>query len=511
MDELRDLFRRPLTLDPLWFFLPILGIVFAISLNPIPPHDYWWALVMGREILKSGAIPESNLFLYTLEQGAPFHNQPWLGQVWLYQLRHFGDGASVIVRNVLSLVGMGLVLFAALRRASDPRVVGLLGMAFLTVMIPTLSVRTQIFALVPFAYLIWSIFAVAEGRKWLWLLPNVFLAVIWANTHGSFVLGPVLLLGALGAIVIEDLDRREFRWRIWLEWSGVWCLVTLATFLNPSGWSIYGYVVHLAVSSNVASTVTEWAPPDVQTAHGQVFLALHTAGLIILWIHRKRLRIFEVGLLLAVTYLAASSVRNVVWWAMLWVVVLTPHLAIWARGWERSVASVRQGLIHGVILSLLAGLAIVVQPGLLHGAFVDATTKGIARKTGEGEKILAEKTPIEILQKLHKQHDGRVFHDQAIGGLVEWVYAADGPRQVAFVDQRMELIPEEIWQQYFLISNAGPGWMELLDRWQIEVAVLNIFEQWPLIQSLYRESQWEVKYIDQIHVVFVRSLDRRQD
>jgi hypothetical protein len=53
--------------------------------------------------------------------------------------------------------------------------------------------------------------------------------------------------------------------------------------------------------------------------------------------------------------------------------------------------------------------------------------------------------------------------------------------------------------------------MELLDRWQIEVAVLNIFEQWPLIQSLYRESQWEVKYIDQIHVVFVRSLDRGQD
>ncbi len=227
--------------------------------------------------------------------------------------------------------------------------------------------------------------------------------------------------------------------------------------------------------------------------------------------HRKHLRVFEVGLLLAVTYLAASSVRNVVWWAMVWIVVLAPCLARWTSGWARSEASERQGWIHAALLGTLAMVVVLAQPGLLHSVFVEVTTGGIARQMGEGEKILAEKTPIELLNRLYLQHKGRVFHDQAIGGLVEWVYAAERPGQVAFVDQRMELIPEEIWEQYFLISNAGPGWMEMLDRWQVEVAVLNVFDQWPLIQSLYREPSWELQHVDQIHVVFVRSLDRREN
>ncbi len=95
------------TLLPIWLLLPLVGVIIAATLEPIPPHDYWWHLVMGREIASTGVVPSSNLFLYTLPQSLPFVDQPWLAQWILYQVHHVaGYAGGVLLRNFLVLAAV---------------------------------------------------------------------------------------------------------------------------------------------------------------------------------------------------------------------------------------------------------------------------------------------------------------------------------------------------------------------------------------------------------------------
>src|ERR1019366_4771230 len=72
--------------------------------------------------------------------------------------------------------------------------------------------------------------AVAElhrpGKKMLWMLP--LLGLLWANMHGSFLLGPaILLIYAVGRVA-------RFR-----DYSLAALLSLLATFVNPYGWRLH--------------------------------------------------------------------------------------------------------------------------------------------------------------------------------------------------------------------------------------------------------------------------------
>ena len=75
-----------------------------------------------------------------------------------------------------------------------------------------------------------------------WLLPLV--QAIWVNSHGLFVLGPIILVAFLIDHIAGAIGRRrtrsttgnssETRW--WLHLGGAALAVVLACLLNPYGW-----------------------------------------------------------------------------------------------------------------------------------------------------------------------------------------------------------------------------------------------------------------------------------
>src|SRR5690606_19759464 len=139
-----------------------------------------------------------------------------------YKFATIEHGLNVGLRNIFLAGSIFSVLWVGLIRGANPRTVGLLGMAFLTVALPGLAVRTQIFAFIPFALLLATMVLVADGKlrfRWLWI--NLALMALWANTHGSFVLGPVLVLGVTGALVVEGLLAQNHRWKEWGLWAAL--------------------------------------------------------------------------------------------------------------------------------------------------------------------------------------------------------------------------------------------------------------------------------------------------
>lgn len=515
------LLRWPLPLAALWLMIPVVGIVTRLSLDPVAPHDYWWSLTMGKLIAWNAEIPTENLFLYTMPADAPFIVQPWLGQWLLYVLMEAGGHAGpIVVRNVVALLTWAGLVGISLGYRPVPRVVGGVGLLAVAVGSPVFAVRTQMFAFLPYVALVAVVLGVAGGRlRQRWLLAPAALSILWANLHGSFVLAAILpgLCGA--AIALEDwLESGRIRRAHALGWAGATLLAAGGAMVNPRGAAIYRYVWDLTVTSPVSGSVTEWQPPDVTSAYGVVVLAVFVAMLVILGLRRNQARLYEVVLLCATAYLAMGAVRHMFWWAALLLVIMPGHVAglMRLKPWWTSPTSAPQGAVHATFAALLLGVMLLSQPGLW--LYNTAMTQWVAeaRQGGPGRHLLARSNATRLVQGLATAgYPGRIFHSQELGGLLEYVLGTaaqrqDEPlvaaaRQVAFVDQRMEMIPEAIWDEYFSLSSAEPGWQQRLQRDDIRTLLLSPQEQAGLVAAAGASAGWQLVGVDEAHVLYFRA------
>lgn len=513
----RDLLTWPLPLGLLWLLIPVCGLLIRVALEPLTPHDYWWHLAMGRLIEEAGQIPAHNLFVYTLPADLSFHDQPWLGQ-WLMYVgwESFGHGGLVVVRNLIVAVTWVWLVGLGWRRCADPRFTGGVGLAVAAVTGAIFAVRTQMFAFLPYVGLLAVIFGVADRRlRPVWLLPLGLLGALWANLHGSFVLAPVLvgLAGAAEAAEawwragrsLEAVDRR--RLGLWAAGAAVSGLGALA---NPWGPEIYWYVVHLTFLSDLSATVTEWQPPNPGSPFGFLAIVAVLGSLAVLWRRREHVRWYEAALLGATAYLGLSAVRSLFWWGAVAVLVVPRHLAAWvdAPDWRAEQTSTVQGIGHVLVAVMLVAMALLSQPGLPGFALGAEALEGYGRRSGEGAAVLNYKNATELVNRVRREGwTGRIFHDQSIGGLLDFKLGArhpEKPRQVAFVDQRMEMIPPEVWKDYFDLSHAAPNWRELVEEHGIGTMILHPGDQWPLIQALQMSPEWRMRAVGEGHLWFER-------
>jgi hypothetical protein len=511
-------FTWPLPIAAVWLVLPVVGAIVAATLEPIPPHDYWWHLAMGRWIDAHHAIPGSNIFLYTMAADRPFLDQPWLGQWAMWAAFDIaGHTGTVLLRNMLLAASFTAVVAIAWVRGTDARVAGGLTLLAVALAFPVLTVRTRMFAFLPFVAVLWVTFGVADGalrRRWLAMAPVA--TVIWANVHGSFVLAPAIVLGVGGALLAERLlEERRLDASLARDWGLTGLAVLLAGALTPHGFSAYAYVFDLAISSNVASSVTEWMPPDPRTGTGALFAAAVCGTIIVLGVRRSSVRLYEAVVFAGMLYLSASATRSMFWWAAAMPIIVAPHLAalLGQSDSPREAPSTVAGALHAGLVVLAGALIVAVQPGVARGFFGRLIDSGVARRSGEGAWVLNHENAATLVSKIRQDDRQRVFHDQVLGGMLEfWLTDADSPRQVAYVDQRMEFVPQPVWDRYFEVGRAQE-WAGELDRWKVDTLLLSPRSQWPLLQAALVSRDWTVTGIDQSHVLLYRrdSLDRAED
>src|SRR6185369_9494126 len=113
-----------------------------------------------------------------------------------------------------------------------------------------------------------------SGRR-LWLLPPILL--IWANCHGGFFLGWIVL-GAYSAEAV--LLRRPAR-MLWLMSA----LALAVSGLNPNGYRI-PWILLAYRNSYQTSRLLEWSPPVLWPLHWYSVL-LFGAAATLLWVRRR--------------------------------------------------------------------------------------------------------------------------------------------------------------------------------------------------------------------------------
>jgi hypothetical protein len=351
--------RRVLETSPFPILLvSLVGIVLLSVFGPaLVVGDTWLTLMAGREVVEHGLPSTETITL--LGQGATWTDQQWLAQVVFYGAHGLAGMRAVVLLDVL-LVLLALAFATATARTSgaSSRSTFLIGLLAVIAGPWGWTIRAQSAALPLYAGVLWLLVDASRRgvrRRTLLVLP---LLVLWANLHGSVVLGAGLTV--LLALVELVRARR-------LSWTPVALavLAPLCVLATPYGWDIVAYYDLMLVDAPFAPILREWqwSSPSGTTA---LFWALALVAVALLAFRRcrSRLTIYEL-LVLAVTFAGAvQAVRGVIWFALACAAILPVAL-----DGLLTKADVDAPKVNRVIsLVSLAGLAIAILAFLAHSA-----------------------------------------------------------------------------------------------------------------------------------------------
>jgi hypothetical protein len=305
-----------ISIEHVWALTAIAGVLIFLNLNPIRPHDFWWHMAIGREILNTGKIPVVDAYSLTFQgQPYPSYSMFWLMEVFFYLVYSLGGPALIVFSHSLLVSLAYATLLYLCRLISGSWRLAALAMLFAAAVgLNDWNVRPQaVTFLICTTYLL-AIHNLRDGKRKRWLLVFPLGMLVWTNSHGTFFIGFVLIGLWLG----EEL------WSAWrsggveAKWKGLLsplvALVSagLATLLNPRSVGIVTYLTGMLSNSPVQTLVPEWAAPSFNTLQGALFLIGLLFSAAILAVSPKRPTFYQVVTYLFFATLGLKTSRGIV-------------------------------------------------------------------------------------------------------------------------------------------------------------------------------------------------------
>jgi hypothetical protein len=468
---------------PAWVRLALVPVLAFIALAVDRQYllDFWHHLARGRAMIEQGQLVDRDLFTYTVA-GQPFQDVNWLSQLAYYELYQAGGLALVQTVNAL-LVALTLLLLVALcrRKGGSSSVAVVIGVFTFFGLWQILAIRPQTFSLLLFVLLYELLDRAENDRRWL-LLPPVLLA-LWTNLHGAFPAGLMLIgcfLLASAWRAWRDGNLRRDRQTLALALCQAASL--LATLANPYGWGIYLYVGQ--TSSRAADRgILEWLPPRLDMLVGMAWAA--SLGLLVLlsalaWRRGRRPTAREVFLILCFLPLACRSVRMMAWW----LIVFAPMASSWLMALlpvRPTAERTRPSWGAGLTFALLLLAAVLSVPGLEH----------YNPLLGFAPRQRPTEAGLEAVHRYlaERPAGGRLFSRFEWGEYLSW---ACGSHCWVFMDGRIEIIPDDVWQQYLCLTFGEQDWQKILDKYRVDYLVLDAnYHGEGLLAQVQRSPAWQ--------------------
>lgn len=484
----------------------VLGLLFTLrSYFPLWHTDLWGHLAYGRWIFGERALPTTEP-LMPLAEGVPFIDTAWLSQVWGYLMyQQFGTAGMQFLYAFSITVVAGLLAFAVyLRTRNVWAAILTIGVFYWGDYQQLLVVRPQLAGMVCFGAIFVMATAAAWKRWYTWAIPAAFL--VWANVHGSFLVGLAMLAALLLGRAV-DILRRTRNWRMILverKTRGLLYALQLsmvAVLLNPYGLAIYPAIFTVSGNANLQSLI-EWDALTLRMKQGQAAAAISLALICLYRLTPRRITTGEVLLLCGLGAAALWTSRMIVWWAPVAAYYFGLHLAAVWRSWRHKLPGApRVGGLWTVVTLGLVWIFFAYTPFgflLLHGPPQDPE---VAAK--QFRNSVSTQTPVAAVEYLQRNPPrGQMFNSYEWGDYLLWA----GPESTrVFVASHAHLIPEEVWQDYLQIANAAGNWQNKLDVYGVNTIVIDRQHRRTLISRLEEESAtWEKKYADNVAAVFVR-------
>ncbi len=209
-----------------------LALTFLLGIFPLKDADYYWHLRTGDLIRHTGQIPRVDFYTFT-RQGTAWIDLHWLFQVGISWVRqHGGVPALTLAKAVITCVAV-LLLITVRRRSWPVWAMILAWLPALLVLSGRMYVRPETLSLL---YLAMYLAVIGRWHRFpllAWLFPLVQIA--WVNSHGLFVLGPVVLVFAVVDAALRPGAMAPERIRWWRTIVPACIATGFACLVNPYG------------------------------------------------------------------------------------------------------------------------------------------------------------------------------------------------------------------------------------------------------------------------------------
>ncbi len=452
--------------------------------------DTYWHISAGQWILTQHQVPTHDPFSFSMP-GAPWVAHEWGAELLLAVVYHLWSWPGLM----LLIAATTAVTIGYLTRFLSARLEPLHALMFaalaLVMMLSHLLVRPHVLGWALLTVWVGSLLTASEANR---LPPRWLLAlmVLWANVHGSFVIG-LGMAGAIGAEAVLCAVPAE-RWRVARGWSGFVVAGGLCSLLNPQGYHAILFSFQLMHLKVLLATIQEWQQPDFQKAQGLTLWLLVILGLA--FAGRIRLPLVRAALIMGLLCMALAHARNVALLGLLSILMIARPLGSQWREQRPPGADVE---------SLDRWFAAFVAPArsvtICLVCLLAGTAAAVAMYRDKPEPP-ANITPQRALQALLATGAGsRILNAYHLGGYLIF-------RGIpVFVDARADMYGDAFLDRYFkALSLSDSDSLEtLLQQYRIDSTLLA--PGTPAVALLDRLHGWRRIYADGVAVVHVRRPD----
>ncbi|MBV9418536.1 MAG: hypothetical protein JO348_02070 [Alphaproteobacteria bacterium] len=432
--------------------------------------DTFLHVAAGMRMIDARAVLFADPFSYTFG-GKPWTAHEWFAEILMAGAYRVGGWGGLIALFAMCAAVTGGVLAWTIRRWLSPVAQAIVTVLACSCMTGSLLARPHLLALPLLA--VWTaemVSARADKRAPSWWLLLVM--CVWANIHGSFVLG--LAVGA--ALGLEALieDRRAFG-----RWATFGIGAVAVTLINPR--FVEGAVFPLLFSGAPSlAHVDEWQPTALSLFQPLVLVTL--AGAYMLITRRVWVPLVRALVVLGLVYEAFAHQRHQIVFA-----VIAPLLLAEPMGHAFGASDEARGA--------WARFAAVGAAVVLMALMVARLVLPIAR----GDQAVAPVTALAHVPENVRREP--VLNDYSFGGYL--IFAGVKP----FIDSRAELYGETALSNYAALIKPDAAALErTLAEHAIAWSILSPTS--PMVPELTRKG-WRTAYADRFAVVQIRDTHRR--
>ena len=455
------------------------GILIAISVQGAGllngDGDLGRHITIGNYIINNGRIPTRDIFSHTMpgEQLVPHE---WLAQLTLSSL-HTWMGLTGVVLLIAVLIAATFTLtYQAMLRRNVIRILALL-IAILAAFASRLHwlARPHIFTFLFTA--IWA-YQLENEKSKVWLFPLIML--VWANTHGAFIVGFVIW-GAHMAGWLWEYLRKQSTKEIGVKLVIIGAASFAVTFVNPAGWHLWGTSISYLGNQFLVDQTVEYQSPNFHNWSTWPFLIMLALGILASGSGGKW-RPHESILFAGWTVMSLYSARNI----PLFAIITAPYLgtAIQAtiekisilQQFDQRISRVENNL-KGIFWPVLAISLLII------ASYTQPST---------ANQFDSNKFPVKAVDWLKANpQKGKMFNNFIWGG---YILYRMWPQQTVFIDGQTDFYGEALAREYTQVMSLDEGWEAVLEKYDVSWVIVQPSK--PLVKVLQDEMGWIMVYHD---------------
>lgn len=495
---------------------------------PLWDNDFWWHISTGRYIYENRLIPQSDPFSFTSkvtenknlypEREGFILRQYWLAQVVFYLIfEKIGPGGIVILRNIILLSCLVLIFFYLYYRGIDFFIVFLVSsFSFLSLLKFTGErpvLFTIFFSLLSFVILDLYI---SKRHKFIYLLPIIFL--LWANCHGGFILGDLIIILLLIGEGIKFLFRKSLlSQKEILTLYSIGLLSIIISGLNPAGFKSF-FVTFSPEYLPFTKGIQEYIPPVENIYKAKLtrpdygYLLLLFLGGLILILRNIKFDLSYFILLLFLVIASLKAMRFSIYFSLISSIISAIEFNRWLRELQDKRSFLRKKDILNPVLSTVLLVSLIL------------FLLGFEKIKFSNMRFWVPDIPLAGAAEFIEKNllKGNMLNSYASGGYLAWRFY---PRYETFIDSRglnLTVMAEYGWifdgvrsiYNRKLSPGKKPLWKRLLDYYNINFIVFELenFGTVPQVFfELLEDSEWVPVYIDVRSIVFVRDIKEHKE